>query len=130
MTPRALFLRNVISIVGAYYTFALLWTVVWIVVLQISGSVPVEPILHFGTALLTGLACGYFLESKSAIAWSVGAGIFVATCVWSTMHWYVKPPQMEVFWHGAESAGAGVVAGMSCWIAWRRRLTRSSVADA
>jgi hypothetical protein len=126
VTSRALFLRNVVVVVGAFYTCGQVLAGLWILALQITGSVPIDPILPFGTALLAGLVCGYLLESTKQAAWSAAAGVFVAICTWSSMHWYVKPPLMEVLRYGARAVSAGVVTGITCWIVWRRRLHRNS----
>ena len=127
MNSRWVLLRNVLVLIGTFYASGMVFAGIWILALQITGSTPLHILLPLATALLTGVLCGYLLESRRPVAWAVVVGAFVALSTWSSVRWYIKPTLTELLPHGAESLGAGLLAGVSCWVFWRRR---SSVATA
>jgi hypothetical protein len=95
VSGRLLVLRNVVVIAGAYSLGALVLGPVWFLIFKlITGSGVVytlSPLIDVGPilcdAILTGLVCGYLLESPKPVAWSITVGAYILLATWSTARW-------------------------------------------
>ena len=120
--------------VGSYYVsslFLLPVLILWFKLLEKpGGTLPqgwwVQIVPMQGNALLTGLLCGYLLKSPNKVAWSLGTGVLFALATWSSVKWYLKPSTSEIVRHVATAIVAGILAGLVCWLSWRRRERRDS----
>ena len=93
--PRLVGVRNSLVIVGAYYVSS--WILVpfgslWLACLRERVYLPGEaglvearnliPVVI--SAVLAGVACGWFIETKRLLVWALACGVFVGVCKWSS----------------------------------------------
>jgi hypothetical protein len=123
--------RNLLSIVAAYYLAA------WLVVplrLQIDSLTGVR-VYHPNTDLplyeatdtipilvsvfLAGAASGYFLRSPKPKVWVAAIGVIMASLVWSSTAWYVRPSTSVLLLEAGKALVAGVVGAGASWMVLR-----------
>jgi hypothetical protein len=130
-------LRNVLTIVGAYYVSAWVLVPIWIPIAKLTeGRVYSTAGERFGmelfnfllpgaTAVLAGIAAGLLLETERPLAWTVFAALFVGLMVWSSTHWHIRPAAFDLGVQALRAAAAAALTFFACRLAARRREIRA-----
>lgn len=130
--PRLVGVRNSLVIVGAYYVSSWILVPIWIPVARLfekrvylpgeAGLVEARNLIPVViSAVLAGVACGWFIETKRLLVWALACGVFVGVCKWSSGYWYRPPSGAELIQKGVAACVVGVLACAACWVVGKRR---------